>query len=96
MDNEFCQALAANDRSAIQRVVDDFLNGLHTQDEQQNFEKIENWITSHDCIDSVEVPSYLIDTAPPIKEFIVKLHGTSQPVTLGILLNKDRWQFHRR
>lgn len=97
MNNEFCQVLAANDRPALERIVNNFLNELSvTDDAQQNFKKIENWIASHDCVSSVEVPSYLIDTDPPIKQFIVSIHGTAEPITIGIMLHNARWRFHKK
>jgi hypothetical protein len=97
MDNEFCNALAANARSTLQKTVDQFLDQLSVKDDQQrNFQKIEEWIASHDCVRSVEASPDLIDTDPPIKQFTVSLHGNAEPITLGISLQKDRWRFHRK
>ncbi|HEX6124581.1 MAG TPA: hypothetical protein VFZ23_04340 [Pyrinomonadaceae bacterium] len=97
MKNDFCRALAANDRQTLQKVVDDFLVEVKSEnDQQQRFQRIESWISDHDCVRSVEASPDLIDTDPPIKQFIVTPHGDAKPITIGISLAQDRWRFHRK
>jgi len=90
-------ALVANDRPGLQKLVDNYLENLNTEEAQQtNFEKIQNWIAGHDCVDSVEAKSELLDSDPPVKQFIVKVKGSAQPVSIGISLQKAKWRFNRK
>jgi hypothetical protein len=97
VNDNFCKALVANDRAGLQKLVDNYLENLNPKaDQQANFEKIQNWIAGHDCVDSVESKSELLDSDPPVKQFIVIVKGSAQPVSIGISLQKTRWRFNRK
>lgn len=95
MENNFCKALVANDRVGLQKIVDNYLGKLHAKSNQQeNFESIKTWIASYDCIKSVESNPYLLDTEPPVKEFVVFIKGSDRPISIGIVLHADQWKFN--
>ncbi len=97
IDEFFVEALAANDRRALQKFVDKFLADIRVEgDPQRNFQSIEDWIATHDCVRSVESSPDLIDTEPPIKQFIVTLDGRDEPVAIGIALARDHWRFNMK
>jgi hypothetical protein len=91
MKNDFCEALVTNDRYKLQKAIDSLLDGLDTKAESQvNFEKIMAWIRSNRCVASVEASPDLLDTDPPVKEFIINLTDGSLK-TIGIRLSPARW-----
>lgn len=97
MDHDLCPALAANDRGALQKIVDDFLaRSPRSDDGEQDLERIRAWLADHDCTSSVETSPDLVDIEPPVKEFVVNLTGGARPVTIGISLGKDRWRFQKK
>jgi hypothetical protein len=95
--DNFCTAMVANDRAGLQKLVDNYLENLNPDLSQQaNIEKISNWIAGHECVESVESKSELLDSDPPVKQFIVIVKGSSQPVSIGISLQKTGWRFNRK
>jgi uncharacterized membrane protein YvbJ len=97
MKKSFCDALEANDRDAIQKDLNNFLRDLsYKAEREQNFEKIKRWIESKECVASVETSTYLVDTDPPIKEFVVNLRKSTKTITIGIVLKENGWLFHKK
>ncbi|HOS72061.1 MAG TPA: hypothetical protein PLZ75_06375 [Bacteroidales bacterium] len=92
MKNDFCEALKTNDRRRLQELADSVLGCLDLQECQQlNFKKIEIWISSNNCVASVSASPYLLDTDPPVKEFILNLRDGSVR-TLGLRLSPSKWE----
>ncbi|NLA49509.1 MAG: hypothetical protein GX876_08620 [Bacteroidales bacterium] len=92
MKNDFCEALKANDRKRLQEIADSVLGSLDIKANQQmNFEKIETWISSNNCVASVFSSPYLLDTDPPVKEFILNLKDGSVRI-IGLKLSPSRWE----
>lgn len=95
MENDVCKALIENNRQALQKAVNAFLRQLpHNSNDQENFERISSWMAGLDCVTAVEDSPTLLDSYPPVKQFIIRLKGVEQPATIGILLQKDQWTFN--
>ena len=94
MDNDFCKALVANDRQEMKKYADEFLRSLDTKAGQKaNFENIKAWITHYDCVANVNESLDLLDSDPPIKEFIIHLKAGGSN-TIGIRLSPNRWNLN--
>jgi|LSQX01.1.fsa_nt_gb hypothetical protein len=92
MEKDFCEALKANDRERLQEIADSVLKSLDSKaDRQMNFEKIETWISSNNCVASVFASPYLLDTDPPVKEFILNLKDGSVRI-LDLRLSPSGWK----
>jgi hypothetical protein len=95
MEHDICTALAENNRPALKKAVNTFLRQLPAEgDDQENFEKIRGWLAGLHCVDVVENSPVLLDSYPPVKQFIITLKGAKQPTTIGILLQKNQWTFN--
>lgn len=94
MENDFCEALKVNDRERLQEIADSVLKSLDTKAGQQmNFENIVTWISSKNCVASVFASPYLVDTDPPVKEFILNLTDGSVRI-LDLRLFPSGWKIN--
>jgi hypothetical protein len=94
MENDFCEALKTNNRKRLQQITDSVLESLDTKaGRQMNFEKIETWISSNNCVASVFACPYLLDTDPPVKEFILNLKDGSVRI-LDLRLFPGGWKIN--
>jgi hypothetical protein len=94
MSKDFCNAIVDNDRQQMKHTVDSFLRKLdRSVNEQQQFERIKSWLQSHECIHHVEITGEMLDTDPPVKEFIIRLK-TGGSNTIGIVVSPEQLRFN--
>jgi hypothetical protein len=100
MDKDFCQALLENDRATLKTHLEQALTTLQpSSDEDQAFEQIQDWLSQHDCVVSVEIVPGMLRSNPPIKEFIITLHDDHKGVVvrnIGFRVFPDKLQFDYR
>lgn len=95
MENDVCKALIENNRQALEKAVNTFLRQLpQNSNDQEKFQRISSWIAGLDCVTAVKDSPSLLDTYPPVKQFIITLKSQEQPATIGIRLQKDQWSFN--
>ena len=94
MSKDFCNAIVDNDRHQMKYTVDSFLRKLDTSEsQQQQFERIKLWLETHDCIHHVDISREMLDTDPPVKEFIIRLK-TGGSNTIGIVASREQLLFN--
>jgi hypothetical protein len=91
-------ALQANDRQALQAIVDEFLAAQDPKEPAKvRMEKMRRWIAAQEGVASAELNPDLLDRDPPIREIWVTLEG--QPATtrtIGISLDPRGFHFDIR
>jgi hypothetical protein len=91
-------ALQANDRQALQAIVDEFLASQDPREpEKVRMEKMRRWIAAQEGVASAELNPDLLESEPPIREIWVTLE--SQPATtrtIGISLDPRGFRFDIR
>lgn len=97
MTEEFCQALINNDRATIKALVEAMITQQYLlPNDYSSLEHIKQWIEQQDCVRSVDISIDLLDTEPPIQEFIIHLKSEADRSnnirTIGIILAPDKLQ----
>jgi hypothetical protein len=94
MSKDFCNAIVDNDRQQMKDTVDGFLRKLDmSESQQQQFERIKLWLETHDCVHHVDISREMLDTDPPVKEFVIRLK-TGGSNTIGIVASREQLLFN--
>ena len=100
MDADFCPALIANDRPTLQKLIDPQLDAAHSLDNlEEKLAGFKIWLESHVCVTSVQMRAQLLDTFPPVQEFIISIRtddGLSEVRSIGVRTAQDRLRFDIR
>ncbi len=90
-DEEFCSFVSNNEYDKTGNLIDTFCATLVTENEEDNIEKLKEWLECKSCIKNVKIEcNSCIFTNPPQSELSVvfRLNGDFVTKTLDILMSK--------
>ena len=91
MNEDFCQSLEESDFGELAEILQENDDNYVNSDYLKNADLIENWLKLKTCLNEVESYDALIQTNPPIKEFIIiyQINGLEVDLTLDYLVHDN-------
>jgi hypothetical protein len=91
---DFCKALQDDDRALVRAILDPVLQAEGPDDNDESIRRLKSWLEAQDCVASVEISPYLLDSEPPVQELILTMKpAPGEPAkmkSIGIRLDPKR------
>lgn len=83
--SDFCSDIKNDNWQGVKKEANAFLKTLKpSEDKSQDFQKIKDWLLTHECVSEVTIEHGEIRTLPPIKEFKIDINTDQGVVTKSI------------
>lgn len=93
--SDFCSDIKNDNWKGVKNEVNAFLKTLNpSEDHNQNFQKIKDWLLTHGCVSDVRIQLGEIRTLPPIKEIKIDINTSQGVVTksIGISFSSEKYE----
>ncbi len=81
-EQEFCSLVDKEDLEATKPIINDYLAGLEKNKNDENLQKLVDWLESQSCVDKAEILcNSCIFTLPAQSEILVDFNFNGQTIT---------------